>query len=175
MQFHRDKLCLVQICDEDGAIVLVQFADGNYNAPRLKALLSDPKRTKIFHFARFDIAIMEHYLGLKFNNIFCTKIASRLARTYTDSHGLKEICRELLGIQISKQQQSSDWGSHTLSKDQQEYAARDVIYLHKLREVLTMMLERESRLKLAQKLFDFLPIRTELDLLGWNEVDIFAH
>jgi len=175
LQYHRDKLCLVQLCDEEGVICLVKFSDGNYEAPRLKKLLTDPKRTKIFHFARFDIAIMERYLGVKFENIFCTKIASKLVRTYTDSHGLKDLCRELIGVQLSKQQQSSDWGAPILSKDQQEYAARDVIYLHQLRSALIKMLERETRLELAEKLFKFLPTRTELDLLGWNEIDIFMH
>ena len=175
LQFNRDKLCLVQLCDEDGVVCLVQFADGDYSAPRLKALLSDQDRVKIFHFARFDLAIMERYLGIKLHNIFCTKIASRLVRTYTDSHGLKELCRELLGIQLSKQQQSSDWGVAVLSKDQQEYAARDVIYLHHLREILTKMLEREHRLELALKLCEFLPTRAHLDLIGWNDVDIFMH
>ncbi len=175
LQVNRDKLCLVQLCDEDGKIFLVQFADGNYAAPNLKALVTDPKRVKIFHFARFDVAIMERYLGVKFDNIFCTKISSKLVRTYTDSHGLKDLCRELLGIQLSKQQQSSDWGSAVLSKDQQEYAARDVIYLHKLMESLKLMLKRENRFELAQKLFEFVPTRAHLDILGWSEVDIFAH
>lgn len=175
LQIKRDKLCVVQLCDENGTICLIQFSDHNYAAPNLKKLLLDKTRIKIFHFARFDLAILEHYLGISLNNIFCTKIASRLVRTYTDSHGLKDICRELLGIQLSKQQQSSDWGIKTLSKDQQEYAARDVIYLHELRNKFTEMLERENRLELAQKIFTFLPIRAHLDLAGWSEIDIFAH
>ncbi len=175
LQIKRDKLCVVQLCDAKGKIALVQFVHNDYCAPNLKKLLLDKKRVKIFHFARFDLAILEHYLGITLHNIFCTKIASRLVRTYTDSHGLKDICRELLGIQLSKQQQSSDWGTHTLSKDQQEYAARDVIYLHDLRDKFTTMLARENRLELAQQLFDFLPIRANLDLAGWPETDIFAH
>lgn len=175
LYIKRDKLCVVQLCDEQGTICLIQFADHNYAAPNLKKLLLDKTRIKIFHFARFDLAILEHYLGISLSNIFCTKIASKLARTYTDSHGLKDICRELLGIQLSKQQQSSDWGSETLSKEQQEYAARDVIYLHELRDKFTKMLQRENRLELAQKLFDFLPTRAHLDLAGWHEIDIFSH
>lgn len=175
LQIKRDKLCVVQLCDAKGKICLVQFASNDYTAPNLKKLLLDESRVKIFHFARFDLAILEHYLGITLKNIFCTKIASKLVRTYTDSHGLKDICRELLGIQLSKQQQSSDWGLQTLSKDQQEYAARDVIYLHELRDKFTEMLVRENRLKLAQDLFTFLPIRASLDLAGWNEIDIFAH
>jgi ribonuclease D len=175
LQYNRDKLCLVQLCDATGTICMVQFSDGNYAAPILKKLLLDPSRTKIFHFARFDIGIMERYLGVRLDNLFCTKIASRLVRTYTDSHGLKDLCRELLSIQLSKQQQSSDWGSPILSRDQQEYAARDVIYLHQLKDKLTAMLIREKRLELAEKLFKFLPIRSELDLIGWNDIDIFMH
>lgn len=175
LKIHRDKLCVIQICDAIGNIYLVQFTDGQYNAPILSNLLSDSQRGKIFHFARFDISILEHYLKIKISNIFCTKIASKLVRTYTDSHGLKELCRELLGVQISKYQQSSDWGTPNLSIDQQEYAARDVIYLHQLKTILTSMLIRENRLTIAQKLFDFLPVRAELDILGWEEIDIFAH
>lgn len=175
LQIKRDKLCVVQLCDANGKIALVQFAHNDYSAPNLKKLLLDKSRVKIFHFARFDLAILEHYLGVTLHNIFCTKIASRLVRTYTDSHGLKDICRELLGIQLSKQQQSSDWGTQILSKDQQEYAARDVIYLHDLRDKFTTMLTRENRLELAQQLFTFLPVRASLDLAGWPETDIFAH
>lgn len=175
LSVHRDKLCLVQMCDEDGRVCLVQFADNNYHAPVLKKLLSDPKRVKIFHFARFDIKIIKYYLGIDIENIFCTKIASRLVRTYAEFHGLKDLAKELLNIQISKQQQSSDWGAVSLSKEQQEYAAGDVIYLHQLRSKLTEMLIREKRLEIAEKLFRFLPTRVELDLLGWSEIDIFAH
>ncbi len=175
LHIHRDKLCLVQFCDETGEVYLVQFTDPSYHAPVLKKLFLDASRTKIFHFARFDLAIMERYLGIQLQNIFCTKIASKLVRTYSDSHGLKELCREILNIQLSKQQQSSDWGAAILSKDQQEYAARDVIYLHQLREKLTEMLKREGRFEIAQKLCQFLPIRSHLDLIGWPDTDIFAH
>ena len=175
LNFHRDRLCTVQFCDEGSNGYIVQFASKNYNAPNLIKLLSDKKRVKIFHFARFDVAIMEYYLGLKIENIFCTKIASRLVRTYTDSHGLKDLCKELLTIQISKQQQSSDWGAPQLSNDQREYAVKDVLYLHQLRDVLTKMLIREKRMEIAQALFDFLPVRARLDIMGWNEVDIFSH
>lgn len=175
LNFHRDRLCTVQFCDAKQQSYIVQFENGKYNAPNLAKLLTDPNRVKIFHFARFDVAIIKHYLGIDINNIFCTKIASRLIRTYTDSHGLKELCRELLGIQLSKQHQSSDWGTTIFSKEQQEYAISDVIYLHKLRNILTDMLVRENRIDMAKKLFAFLPTRTELDLMGWEEVDIFAH
>lgn len=176
LQFFRDRICTIQFCDAKGNAYIVQFnKNGQYNAPNLKILLEDPKRVKIFHFARFDVAIIKHYLNIHIENIFCTKIASKLVRTYTEMHGLKELCRELLGIQISKQQQSSDWGADTLSDDQKEYAIKDVIYLHQLKDILSKMLIREKRLDLAQKLFDFLPTRADLDLLGWNEIDIFAH
>lgn len=175
LQFHRDRLCTVQFCDSEAKSYIVQFEDGKYNAPNLAKMLQDPDRVKIFHFARFDVGIIKHYLNIDVNNIFCTKIASRLVRTYTDLHGLKELCRELLAIQISKQQQSSDWGIENLSNDQAEYAIKDVIYLHQLRDILTSMLVREDRLKIAQKLFDFLPTRATLDVMGWNDFDIFAH
>ncbi len=175
LKLKRDKLCLIQMCDESGKVCLVQFPDRNYSAPRLRSLLLDKTRTKIFHFARFDLAAIEYYLGITLENIFCTKIASKLARTYTDSHGLKDLCRELLAVQISKQQQSSDWGGHNLSFDQQEYAAKDVLYLHKLRDKLADMLKREHRLELAKQLFAFLPARAHLDIIGWEDVDIFAH
>lgn len=171
---HRDRLCVVQLSNGNGDAHLVQFQKGVYDAPNLKKLLSKPD-TKIFHFARFDVAILKHYLGIDVYPLFCTKIASKLVRTYTDSHGLKELCRELLGQAISKQQQSSDWGANTLSKDQQEYAAADVLYLHRIRDTLKEMLLREGRLALAQKCFEFLPTRVELDLLGWPEEDIFQH
>jgi ribonuclease D len=174
LNIHRDRLCLIQICDEAGKICLVQFLGEVYDSPVLKSILLDKNRTKIFHFGRFDIASIKYYLDIDLQNIFCTKIASRLVRTYTDSHGLKELCRELLGVQISKQQQSSDWGG-VLSQDQHEYAARDVLYLHQLRDKLTLMLKREDRLDVAQKLFEFLPIRADLDLRGWSEIDIFSH
>lgn len=170
----RDRLCVLQLCDEEGNVHVIHFQEG-YNAPNLKQLLSDTNRQKIFHFARFDVAAIKHYLGISIENIFCTKIASKLVRTYTDSHGLKELCRELLGVQISKQQQSSDWGAVSLSEDQLHYAAGDVLYLHQLRDILTSMLLRELRLKIAEKAFAFLLARAELDLMGWNEIDIFAH
>ena len=175
LQCYRDRLCTVQFCDANGSAYIVQFEDKKYNAPNLAKVLLDPKRVKIFHFARFDVAIIEHYLGIEIKEIFCTKIASRLVRTYTESHGLKELCRELLNIQLSKQQQSSDWGIAEFSKDQKDYAIKDVIYLHKLRDILTGMLVREGRMEMAQKLFEFLPLRAKLDLMGWGEVDIFAH
>lgn len=175
LNFHRDRLCTVQFCDSSSNGYIVQFVSKKYNAPNLVSLLSDKKRVKIFHFARFDVAIMEYYLGVQIENIFCTKIASKLVRTYTDSHGLKDLCRELLGIQISKQQQSSDWGITELSNDQKEYAIKDVLYLHQLKETLTNMLTRENRMDIAKALFDFLPIRARLDIMGWNEVDIFSH
>lgn len=175
LSFKRDRLCLVQICDSTGKTCLVQFIENNYAAPNLKKLLLDKERVKIFHFARFDLAIMEEYLNISLENIFCTKICSRLVRTYTDCHGLKDICRELLGISLSKQQQSSYWGAKVISNEQQEYAARDVIYLHRLRDKFTEMLSRENRLELANQIFHFLPTRAHLDLLGWNEIDIFSH
>lgn len=171
----RDRLCLVQISDGKGDEHLVQFAPGEFNAPNLKKLLTDPKRVKIFHFARFDVAIMKHYLGVVTAPVYCTKIASRLSRTYTDRHGFKDICRELLGTEVSKQQQSSDWGQANLTPEQQEYAASDVRHLHALRAKLDVMLEREGRTALAKQCFTFLPARAELDLVGWPEFDIFAH
>jgi len=171
----RDRLCLVQISDEIGNIYIIQFDKGVTTAPNLKKLLSTPETQKIFHFARFDVAVIHQYLGITVNNIFCTKIASKLVRTYTDSHGLKDICREFLSIQVSKQQQSSDWGSEILTKEQKIYAANDVLHLHKLRDKLKTLLIREERLDLAQACFDFIPSRALLDLAGWNEIDIFAH
>ncbi len=171
----RDRLCLVQISDGNGDAHLVQFEQGKYNAPNLVKLLSDSKRTKIFHFARFDLAIMRHYLGLKLSNVYCTRTASRLVRTYTDKHGYKDICKELIGVDVSKQQQSSYWGSQALTTEQVEYAASDVLHLHKLRAKLDEMLVREGRVELAKATFDFLPYRAELDLAGWENEDIFAH
>ena len=175
LNIKRDRLCLVQISNGGSDSYLIKFDQGNYAAPNLKKLLKDPKSIKIFHFARFDLATIQHYLGVEINNIFCTKIASRLVRTYTDYHGLKDLCRELLGASIYKQQQSSYWGNQTISKEQEEYAAGDVLYLHKLRDALTLMLQRENRLELAHEIFKFLPTRVCLDLLGWGDVDIFAH
>jgi ribonuclease D len=172
----RDRLCLVQIADGQGDEHLVRFARGSrYVAPNLKAVLADPMRLKLFHFARFDLAAIEHYLGVTATPVFCTKIASKLIRTYTDRHGLKNLVEELLGESISKQQQSSDWGAPELNEAQREYAASDVRYLHRLREVLTERLTREGRLELAQACFDFLPARARLDIAGWADRDIFSH
>lgn len=172
----RDRLCLVQISDGSGDEHLVRFAPGSdYAAPNLKALLADTNRLKLFHFARFDLAAIEHYLGVVAAPLFCTKIASRLTRTYTDRHGLKELVKELLGTDISKQQQTSDWGGPVLSDAQRDYAASDVRYLHRLRDEFVQRLEREGRSEIAQACFDFLPYRARLDLAGWAEEDIFAH
>jgi ribonuclease D len=171
----RDRLCVVQLSDGNGDAHLVQFDKGAYSAPNLVKLLNDSKRTKIFHFARFDLAIMREYLGIRLNNVYCTRTASRLARTYTDRHGYKDICKELLGVDISKQQQSSDWGSGSLTQEQIDYAASDVLHLHKLRAKLDEMLAREGRAELIKACFDFLPYRAELDLAGWEHDDIFAH
>jgi ribonuclease D len=178
LNIFRDRLCVLQFSNGDGDAHLVTFDGKDYSAPNLKKILSDEKNQKIFHFARFDLAIIKKYLGLNIKNVFCTKIASKLVRTYTDSHGLKELCRELLNVNLSKQQQSSDWGSPSLSNDQQEYAARDVLYLHQIRAKLIIMLERENRIEITKSLFKFLPIRIELDLMGFgdeNKPDIFAH
>jgi len=171
----RDRLCLVQLSDGQGDAHLVKFSPGQYNAPNLKAVLTDPKTVKLFHFARFDLSIMLHYLGVRVAPVYCTRTASRLARTYTDRHGYKDICRELLGMEISKQQQSSDWGADTLSKEQIDYAASDVLHLHHLREKLDVMLKREGRYELATECMQFLPSRAALDLAGWENDDIFAH
>ena len=171
----RDRLCLVQLSAGDGDCHLVQFRPGQYEAPNLKRLMTDEGRTKLFHFARFDIAMIQRYLGSVCAPVYCTKIASKLTRTYTDRHGLKDLCRELLNVDLSKQQQSSDWGAETLSEEQLAYAASDVLYLHDLKRVLDEMLHREGRAELAQACFDFLPARAELDLAGWPETDIFAH
>jgi ribonuclease D len=175
LNLRRDRLCLIQINNGGEDSYLIKFNDRNYDAPNLKKLLNNPATLKIFHYARFDIGVIWYYLGIKITNIFCTKIASKIVRTYAEYHGLKDLCRELLGAHISKQQQSSYWGGKSLSKDQEEYAANDVIYLHKLKNVLSIMLKAEGRFDLAQKLFDFIPARVELDIEGWSEVDIFAH
>ena len=175
LNLQRDRLCLLQISNANGNAVLINFINKNYDAPNLKKLLLDKSKMKIFHFARFDLAAIKQYLQVDLENIFCTKIASKLVRTYTDSHGLKDLCRELLGIQISKQQQSSYWGSDNLSKDQKEYAAKDVVYLHQIRDILHEMLVKENRLVIATKIFAFLPVRAQLDLMGWNDIDIFMH
>lgn len=172
----RDRLCLVQLSDGGEDEHLVRFGpDSDYAAPNLRALLADPARVKLYHFARFDLAAVRHYLGVTAAPVYCTKIASRLVRTYTDRHGLKDLVRELLGQEISKQQQSSDWGGPVLSEAQKDYAASDVRYLHAMREELDRRLAREGRTALAQACFDFLPHRAELDLAGWPEIDIFAH
>ena len=171
----RDKLCLVQLSSGDGNAHLVQVDRATYDAPRLKALLENRSVLKIFHFARFDVAALKHYLGVETGPLYCTKIASKLTRTYTDRHGLKDLVKELLGIELNKQQQSSDWGAHVLSDSQKQYAAQDVLYLHELKSRLDQMLEREGRKGLARSCFDFVPVRAELDLLGWTEDDVFAH
>ena len=171
----RDRLCVVQLSAGDGDAHLVQLDAGEYAAPNLRALLSDPDTLKIFHFARFDLAAFMQWLGVAASPVYCTKIASKLVRTYTDRHGLKDLTRELLGVEISKQQQSSDWGAAELSDAQIEYAAADVLHLHALREKLDLMLVREGRQHLAKACFDFLPARAALDLAGWSEIDILAH
>lgn len=170
----RDRLCVVQISAGDGDAHLVQLRADNYEAPNLKKLLSDDKILKIFHFARFDLASLQHYLKIKIENIYCTKIASKLSRTYTDAHGLKALCDHLLGVELSKKQQTSDWGAEELNKKQQEYAASDVLYLHQLKEKLDELLIRESRKEMFDACIKFLPYRVKLDLEGFN-ADIFAH
>jgi ribonuclease D len=171
---HRDRLCVVQLSAGDGSAHLVQLSQTGYDAPNLKALMADPGVLKIFHYARFDVAVIKHYLGVDTQPIYCTKIASKLARTYTDRHGLKDLTSELVGVELSKQQQSSDWAAARLSQQQQAYAASDVLHLHKLKDRLDAMLEREGRMHLAQAAFDFLPTRASLDLAGFED-DIFAH
>jgi len=171
----RDRLCLAQLCSGDGTAHMVQFGPGQYDAPNLKRLLSDPSSTKLFHFARFDVAVFRQYLGVATAPVYCTKIASKLVRTYTDKHGLKDLVKELLGVDLSKEQQSSDWGAADLSEKQLAYAANDVAYLHRLKDALDAMLAREHRTAIAKACFDFLPARAELDLAGWADVDIFAH
>lgn len=171
----RDKLCLVQISTGDGNAVLVQIDRDTFAAPNLKALLANPAVTKIFHFARFDVAVLKHYLGVDTYPLYCTKIASKLVRTYTDRHGLKDLIKELLGVELNKQQQSSDWGAHVLSEAQKQYAALDVVYLHEVKARLDQMLEREGRSAIAKSCFDFIPTRAALDLGGWAEEDVFAH
>jgi ribonuclease D len=171
----RDRLCLVQLSSGDGTAHLVQFAAGAYAAPNLKRLLVDAAVTKLFHFARFDIAVFRYYLGVSTAPIYCTKLASKLVRTYTDRHGLKDLVKDLLGVDLSKEQQSSDWGAAELSEKQLAYAANDVAFLHRLKHVLDVMLAREGRTALAKACFDFLPARAELDLSGWEDTDVFAH
>ena len=172
---HRDRLCLVQLSGGDGNAHLVKMARGPYQAPRLAALLADPKSLKLFHFGRFDIAVLEHALGVKCEPVYCTKIAAKLTRTFTDRYGLKNLCQELLNVDLSKQQQTSDWGAETLTEEQMTYAASDVLYLHALKSKLDALLEREGRMELAQAAFRFLPTRARLDIAGWPEIDIFAH
>ena len=172
---HRDRLCVVQLSPGDGSADIVQIAKGQKRAPNLAALMRDRSKMKIFHFARFDVAVLKHALGINTQPVFCTKIASRLTRTYTDRHGLKDICRELLGVDLSKQQQSSDWAAMDLTDAQLEYAASDVLHLHALMDVLVERLDREGRTKIASECFRFLPTRAELDLAGWLDEDIFAH
>ena len=176
LKLARDRLCVVQLFGSDGTAHLVHFKNRDYSAPNLKRLLTDPAVTKIFHFARFDVAAFQQYLGVATAPIFCTKIASKLVRTFSDRHGLKELVKEITGVELSKQQQSSDWGALTLTAEQQHYAASDVLYLHELKDELTKRLEREGKLALAEACFAFLPTRAALDLLGWEEpTDIFSH
>ena len=173
---HRDRLCVVQMSRGDGDCHLVHFPPpGDYSAPNLKSILGDPSVLKLFHFARFDLAIIEHYLGVSCRPVYCTKVASKLVRTFTDRHGLKDLCKDLLGIDVSKQQQSSDWGASVLTPEQQAYAASDVLHLHEIKKILDQMLAREGRAELARACFEFLPHRARLDLAGWDEVDIFHH
>jgi ribonuclease D len=172
---NRDRLCLVQLSGGNGDGHIVRLAKGRYEAPRLKALLADPAVLKIFHFARFDVAVIRRFLGVTTAPLYCTKIASKLCRTFTDRHGLKDLCRELLSVDLSKEQQTSDWGAAELTPAQLKYAAADVLYLHALKAKLDDMLAREGRRELAEACFRFLPTRAELDLAGWPEDDIFAH
>ncbi len=172
---HRDRLCVVQLSGGDGHAHVVQIAQDQTEAPNLVKLLTDPDRIKLFHFGRFDIAVLQHRFSVVTKPVYCTKIASKLVRTYTDRHGLKNLTQELLGKDLSKQQQSSDWGADDLTKAQVEYAASDVLYLHQIKAALDVMLEREGRTEIAQACFDFLPTRCALDLAGWPEIDIFTH
>ena len=172
---HRDRLCLVQLSAGDGNAHLVQIPKGPAKAPNLAKMLADPKVLKLFHFGRFDIAVLEHALGVRCEPVYCTKIAAKLTRTFTDRYGLKDLCKDLLGVDLSKQQQTSDWGADALTDEQMNYAASDVLHLHALKAKLDVMLEREGRAGLAQACFDFLPDRARLDLAGWEDVDIFAH
>ena len=172
---QRDRLCVVQLSSGDGNAHLVRFKQSEYNAPNLKRLMTDPDVLKIFHFARFDVAVMKQYLGIETAPIYCTKIASKLVRTYTDRHGLKDLCAELANVSLDKQQQSSDWGADEISKAQQSYAASDVLYLHTLKEKLDIMLAREGRAELAMAAFAFLSTRADMDLAGFGAMDIFSH
>ncbi len=175
LQPHRDRLCLVQLSAGDGTAHLVQFPEPRFDAPNLKAMLADRSILKLFHFARFDVAVLKHALGVTVSPVYCTKIASRLTRTFTDKHGLKDLVKDLCDVDLSKQQQSSDWGAPELTPEQMRYAASDVLHLHAMKTRLDTMLAREGRTQLAQACFDFLPHRAELDLAGWPELDIFAH
>ncbi len=175
LDWDRDRLCLVQLSSGDGNAHLVQFEAGKYDAPNLKKLLADPKVLKLFHFARADLAMLFKHLGVMPHPVYCTKIASVLVRTFSDRHSLKELARDLIGVELSKEQQSSDWGAPALSQEQMTYAASDVLYLHKLKEVLDARLEREHRSELARKVMECLPVRAELDVAGWKDVDIFSH
>ncbi len=172
---HRDRLCVVQLSLGDGTADVVQIARGQSHAPNLCAMLADPAIIKLFHFGRFDLAVLDHAFGVMAQNVYCTKIASKLVRTYTDRHGLKELVRELLGVDLSKHQQSSDWAADTLTEAQVSYAASDVLHLHALKAKLDVLLAREDRTGLAQACFDFLPTRAKLDLIGWPETDLFSH
>lgn len=172
---RRDRLCVVQLSSGDGSADVIQIAKGQKEAPNLCALLNDQSKTKLFHYGRFDIAVLYHRFGVTCSPVFCTKIGSKLTRTYTDRHGLKDVCRELLGVELSKQQQSSDWAAETLTAAQLAYAASDVLYLHQLRDKMTANLEREDRVSHAEECFKFLPTRAKLDLIGWENTDIFAH
>ncbi len=175
LQPRRDRLCVVQLSSGDGTAHLVQFDGSDWSSPRLKAVLADTSIVKIFHFARFDVAVLAHYLGVVPEPIYCTKIASKLARTYTDRHGLKDLCSELLGVELSKQQQSSDWAAEKLTEQQKAYAASDVLYLHALEAKLSAMLRREGRVSLAEACFRFVSVRASLDLAGFGDIDILAH
>ena len=175
LNVHRDRLCLVQVSSGDGHAHLIQFDGTDWHAPNLTKQLGDNNRLKIMQYARFDMAVVKHYLGVDMTHVYCTKIASKLVRTYTDKHGLANLCRELLGVEISKQQQSSDWANANLSEAQQEYAAADVLYLHDLKEKLDTMLVRENRMDLAQQCFQFLPTRSQLDIMGFDATDMFSH
>ncbi|WP_427789781.1 ribonuclease D [Brevundimonas diminuta] len=175
LRFRRDPLCVVQLSSGDGNAHVVRLSRPDYDCPNLKRLLADPKVLKIFHFGRFDIGMFDLHLGVETRPVYCTKIGSKLARTYTDRHGLKDVARELAGVDMSKAQQSSDWGAAELTQAQLDYAASDVLYLHVIMNRLNEMLEREGRMELARACFDFLPVRSRLDLAGWDEIDIFAH
>jgi len=175
LDLHRDRLCVIQLSAGDGTAHVVHFPDRDYSAPNLKALLSNPRITKLFHYARFDLAMIQSYLGVICAPVYCTKVASKLCRTNTDRHGLKDLCRELLGVDLSKQQQTSDWGAPTLTQEQVAYAASDVLYLHALMAKMDELLVREGRRHLAEACFSFLPVRAALDLAGWDDEDVFAH